>query len=297
MAASRSCCWWWWWDFILGLVAFFFIPFPSVECAVSETNGHWVIKVIKCIISFLRWHENNWSTRWTWCVRHALPSSKYPPVSEWRCAVEKVLAWSLLSLRFAAEMLDNLRGGIFAEDRELKCYTMCIAQMAGTVWVSGSIVHLSDHWSFETLSPSLTRWTKRAKSTCRKRSPRWTRCYRRTCGTRRRKRSTPAAMCVSIDLVLWADENPALFLSCLSALPCLILLHAEGRYKDSCDKTFYSTKCLAEYDRDVFLFPWWWWRVDRWQHARDRSGMKRSGTGIAETSAGSISRQQHNLTA
>uniref|UniRef100_A0A182Y8D0 PDZ domain-containing protein n=1 Tax=Anopheles stephensi TaxID=30069 RepID=A0A182Y8D0_ANOST len=41
--------------------------------------------------------------------------------------------------KVSTEMLDNLRNGIFAEDRELKCYTMCIAQMAGTMSKKGEI--------------------------------------------------------------------------------------------------------------------------------------------------------------
>nr|AWC08433.1 odorant-binding protein 22 [Bradysia odoriphaga] len=31
------------------------------------------------------------------------------------------------------ETLAGLRKGVFLEDRELKCYTLCIAQMAGTI--------------------------------------------------------------------------------------------------------------------------------------------------------------------
>ncbi|XP_318661.3 general odorant-binding protein lush [Anopheles gambiae] len=155
MAASRSCWWWWWWDFILGLVAFFFIPFPSVECAMTR----------KQLINSMD------------MMRSA-------------CAPK---------FKVSTEMLDNLRGGIFAEDRELKCYTMCIAQMAGTMNKKGEInVQKTLAQMDAMLPPDMRDKAKKAIHSCR---------------------------------------------------------DVQGRYKDSCDKTFYSTKCLAEYDRDVFLFP------------------------------------------
>ncbi|XP_040165478.1 general odorant-binding protein lush-like [Anopheles arabiensis] len=156
MAASRSCWWWrWWWDFILGLVAFFFIPFPSVECAMTR----------KQLINSMD------------MMRSA-------------CAPK---------FKVSTEMLDNLRGGIFAEDRELKCYTMCIAQMAGTMNKKGEInVQKTLAQMDAMLPPDMRDKAKEAIHSCR---------------------------------------------------------DVQGRYKDSCDKTFYSTKCLAEYDRDVFLFP------------------------------------------
>ncbi|CAD7082604.1 unnamed protein product [Hermetia illucens] len=43
--------------------------------------------------------------------------------------------------KVSVEMLDNLRKGIFVEDRELKCYTRCIAQMTGTLSKKGDIIN------------------------------------------------------------------------------------------------------------------------------------------------------------
>uniref|UniRef100_A0A182K4U0 Uncharacterized protein n=1 Tax=Anopheles christyi TaxID=43041 RepID=A0A182K4U0_9DIPT len=101
--------------------------------------------------------------------------------------------------KVSTEMLNNLRGGIFAEDRELKCYTMCIAQMAGTMNKKGEInVQKTIAQMDAMLPPDMREKAKEAIHSCR---------------------------------------------------------DVQGRYKDSCDKTFYSTKCLAEYDREVFLFP------------------------------------------
>uniref|UniRef100_A0A240PKY0 Uncharacterized protein n=1 Tax=Anopheles epiroticus TaxID=199890 RepID=A0A240PKY0_9DIPT len=101
--------------------------------------------------------------------------------------------------KVSTEMLDNLRGGIFAEDRELKCYTMCIAQMAGTMNKKGEInIQKTIAQMDAMLPPDMKEKAKEAIQSCRE---------------------------------------------------------VQGRYKDSCDKTFYSTKCLAEYDREVFLFP------------------------------------------
>uniref|UniRef100_A0A182SHP0 Uncharacterized protein n=1 Tax=Anopheles maculatus TaxID=74869 RepID=A0A182SHP0_9DIPT len=101
--------------------------------------------------------------------------------------------------KVSTEMLDNLRNGIFAEDRELKCYTMCIAQMAGTMSKKGEINIQKTLAQLDAmLPPDMKEKAKEAVHACRE---------------------------------------------------------AQGQYKDPCDKTFYSTKCLAEYDREVFLFP------------------------------------------
>ncbi|XP_052870472.1 general odorant-binding protein lush-like isoform X1 [Anopheles cruzii] len=97
------------------------------------------------------------------------------------------------------ETLDNLRKGIFVEDRELKCYTMCIAQMAGTMTKKGEVnIQKTLAQMDAMLPPDMREKAKEAIRACRE---------------------------------------------------------TQGQYKDSCDKTFYSTKCLAEYDPGVFLFP------------------------------------------
>ncbi|XP_052897452.1 general odorant-binding protein lush-like [Anopheles moucheti] len=101
--------------------------------------------------------------------------------------------------KVTTEMLDDLRNGIFVEDRELKCYTLCIAQMAGTMNKKGELNIQKTLAQLDAmLPPDMKEKAKEAVHACRE---------------------------------------------------------TQGRYKDSCDKTFYSTKCLAEYDREVFLFP------------------------------------------
>uniref|UniRef100_A0A182QJH2 Uncharacterized protein n=1 Tax=Anopheles farauti TaxID=69004 RepID=A0A182QJH2_9DIPT len=101
--------------------------------------------------------------------------------------------------KVSTDMLDDLRKGIFVDDRELKCYTMCIAQMAGTLTKKGEISISKTLAQLDAmLPPDMKDKAKEAVNACR---------------------------------------------------------DAQGKYKDSCDKTFYSTKCLAEYDREVFLFP------------------------------------------
>lgn len=48
--------------------------------------------------------------------------------------------------KVSIEILDDLRKGIFVEDdKELKCYTMCIAQMAGTVSYSNKFFFVLKH--------------------------------------------------------------------------------------------------------------------------------------------------------
>ncbi|XP_053665077.1 general odorant-binding protein lush-like [Anopheles marshallii] len=101
--------------------------------------------------------------------------------------------------KVTTEMLDDLRNGVFVEDRELKCYTLCIAQMAGTMNKKGELNIQKTLAQLDAmLPPDMKEKAKEAVQACRE---------------------------------------------------------TQGRYKDSCDKTFYSTKCLAEYDREVFLFP------------------------------------------
>ncbi|ETN61583.1 odorant binding protein, antennal [Anopheles darlingi] len=101
--------------------------------------------------------------------------------------------------KIETEMLDNLRKGIFEEDRELKCYTMCIAKMAGTITKKGDInIQKTLAQMDAMLPPDMRDKAKEAIHACRE---------------------------------------------------------TQGKYTDPCDKTFYSTKCLADYDRDVFLFP------------------------------------------
>ncbi|KFB44228.1 odorant binding protein [Anopheles sinensis] len=96
-------------------------------------------------------------------------------------------------------MLDNLRKGILEDDRELKCYTMCIAQMGGTLTKKGEInVQKTLAQLDAMLPPEMKQKAKDAVQSCRE---------------------------------------------------------TQGQYKDPCDKTFYTTKCLAEYDPDSFLFP------------------------------------------
>ncbi|XP_053677353.1 general odorant-binding protein lush-like [Anopheles nili] len=101
--------------------------------------------------------------------------------------------------KVTTEMLDNLRKGIFEEDRELKCYTACIAKMIGTLNKKGEINVPKMLTQMDVMMPpDIKEKAKEAIQACR---------------------------------------------------------DVQAQYKDTCDKTFYSTKCLAEYDGEVFMFP------------------------------------------
>ncbi|XP_058836777.1 general odorant-binding protein lush isoform X2 [Topomyia yanbarensis] len=97
--------------------------------------------------------------------------------------------------------LDGLKSGDFPPepDTELKCYTMCIAQMAGTLTKKGEVSFSKTSAQIEAmLPPELKAPAKEALNHCK---------------------------------------------------------NAQASYKDPCDRVFYSVKCAAEFNRDVFIFP------------------------------------------
>ncbi|XP_014089270.1 general odorant-binding protein lush [Bactrocera oleae] len=98
------------------------------------------------------------------------------------------------------EILDNLRAGEFIENNgELKCYTRCIAQLAGTVTKKGEF-------------------------------------------------SVQKAL-AQIPIILPPEMQNA-------AKEALIACKdVQKAYKDSCDKVFYTTKCVRDYDPSTFKFP------------------------------------------
>ncbi|XP_065081604.1 general odorant-binding protein lush [Ochlerotatus camptorhynchus] len=97
--------------------------------------------------------------------------------------------------------LDELKSGNFPNDadKELKCYTMCIAQMAGTLTKKGEL--------------SLSKTTAQIEA------------------------MLPPELKVPAKEALNACKN------------------TQTTYKDPCEKVFYSAKCAAEYNPDVFVFP------------------------------------------
>ncbi|XP_058459220.1 general odorant-binding protein lush [Malaya genurostris] len=98
-------------------------------------------------------------------------------------------------------ILNGLKAAKFPAnpDSELKCYTMCIAQMAGTLTKKGEISFSKTSAQIEAmLPPDLKPAAKEALNHCK---------------------------------------------------------NAQAAYKDSCDKVFYSVKCAADFNPDVFIFP------------------------------------------
>uniref|UniRef100_A0A182IXM6 Uncharacterized protein n=1 Tax=Anopheles atroparvus TaxID=41427 RepID=A0A182IXM6_ANOAO len=147
---------------------------------------------------------------WLWWAPTILAVLIMPftPTSLVQCAMSRKQLLSSMDMmrsacspkfKVSTEMLDSLRQGIFEEDRELKCYTMCIAQMAGTMTKKGELnIQKTLSQLDAMLPPGMKETAKEAVLACRE---------------------------------------------------------TQGRYNDPCEKTFYTTKCLAEYDREVFLFP------------------------------------------
>nr|AMQ13068.1 odorant binding protein 6 [Culex pipiens pallens] len=97
--------------------------------------------------------------------------------------------------------LNELTAGNFRSDPdpELKCYTVCIAQMAGTLTKKGEI--------------SLSKTT------------------------------------AQIDAML-PNEMKAFAKEAMTACK-----DAQAGYKETCDKIYYSVKCVAEFNKDALLFP------------------------------------------
>ncbi|XP_055631362.1 general odorant-binding protein lush [Toxorhynchites rutilus septentrionalis] len=97
--------------------------------------------------------------------------------------------------------LDALKAGNFPPepDNEIKCYTVCIAQMAGTLTKKGDLSYSKTLAQIDAMLPSeLKAPAKEALNACK---------------------------------------------------------NAQSGYKESCDKVYYSVKCAAEFNPDVFLFP------------------------------------------
>nr|XP_019527418.2 general odorant-binding protein lush [Aedes albopictus] len=97
--------------------------------------------------------------------------------------------------------LDELKAGRFADgaDKELKCYTMCIAQMAGTLTKKGELSLSKTTAQIEAMLPQeLKAAAKEALNACK---------------------------------------------------------DTQAGYKDPCEKVYFSAKCAAEYNPDVFFFP------------------------------------------
>ncbi|XP_053690095.1 general odorant-binding protein lush [Sabethes cyaneus] len=97
--------------------------------------------------------------------------------------------------------LNNLREGKFPvdADNELKCYTMCIAQMAGTLTKKGEISYSKTAAQIDAMLPTeLKAPAKEALNACK---------------------------------------------------------NEQSSYKDPCDRVFFSIKCAAEFNPDVFIFP------------------------------------------
>ncbi|XP_055535293.1 general odorant-binding protein lush isoform X2 [Wyeomyia smithii] len=97
--------------------------------------------------------------------------------------------------------LDSLRAGKFPADpdNELKCYTMCIAQMAGTLTKKGEISYSKTVAQIDAMLPTeLKAPAKEALNACK---------------------------------------------------------NEQSSYKDPCDRVFFSVKCAAEFNPEVFIFP------------------------------------------
>nr|ALS40434.1 putative odorant-binding protein lush [Zeugodacus tau]QKN21533.1 odorant-binding protein [Zeugodacus tau] len=102
--------------------------------------------------------------------------------------------------KVATEILDNLRAGEFIENNgELKCYTRCIAQLAGTVTKKGEFsVQKALAQIPIILPPEMQEAAKAALNACK---------------------------------------------------------DVQKSYKDSCERVFYTTKCVRDYDPATFKFP------------------------------------------
>ncbi|XP_055592775.1 general odorant-binding protein lush [Uranotaenia lowii] len=100
-----------------------------------------------------------------------------------------------------AAALDQLKEGKFKPDpeKELKCYTMCIAQMAGTMTKKGELSYSKTAAQFDAMfPPDLKGPVKEVLDACK---------------------------------------------------------DAQTPYKDPCDRVYFSLKCAAETNPDVFVFP------------------------------------------
>ncbi|XP_053955006.1 general odorant-binding protein lush [Anastrepha obliqua] len=102
--------------------------------------------------------------------------------------------------KIPVELLDRLRGGDFVENNaELKCYTKCVAQLAGTVTKKGDFsVQKALAQIPIILPPEIQDTAKAALNACK---------------------------------------------------------DVQKSYKDSCERVFYTTKCVRDYDPDTFKFP------------------------------------------
>nr|QKN21085.1 odorant-binding protein [Bactrocera correcta] len=102
--------------------------------------------------------------------------------------------------KIATEILDNLRAGEFVENNgDLKCYTRCIAQLAGTVTKKGDFsVQKALAQIPIILPPEMQGPAKEALNACK---------------------------------------------------------DVQKNYKESCDKVFYTTKCVRDFDPATFKFP------------------------------------------
>lgn len=92
----------------------------------------------------------------------------------------------------------GLKKGAFTEDRDLKCYTLCVAQMAGTMKKS----EISEQKTINQID--------------------------------------------NVFPTEWKENSRKVFENCK---------HIQFNYKDLCDKVFYSTKCMYEFNPEEFRFP------------------------------------------
>lgn len=105
-----------------------------------------------------------------------------------------------ICLLISITTVPGLRKGAFVEDnKDLKCYTMCVAQMAGTLTKKNEISRQKTFAQIENLLP--------------------------------------------VELKAYMFEV---------AEACK---NVQTGYKDPCDRTYYTAKCMYEFSPEKFLFP------------------------------------------
>ncbi|XP_061518721.1 general odorant-binding protein lush isoform X2 [Anopheles gambiae] len=119
--------------------------------------------------------------------------------------------------------LHGLRKSIFPAnpDKELKCYAMCIAQMAGTVSMLANISSNSNNMVW---FPFFRQMTKKGEISFSK-------------------------TMAQIEAMLPPE---------MKTMAKEALTHCKDTqtsYKDPCDKAYFSAKCAADFTPDTFMFP------------------------------------------
>ncbi|KNC24540.1 General odorant-binding protein lush, partial [Lucilia cuprina] len=127
------------------------------------------------------------------------------------------------------DQLDNLRNGIFDESSsELKCYTKCVAQLAGTVTKKGDFsISKATAQIPIILPPEIQDIAKAALASCKE--------------IRKCKNTTIT------------NKNAYIIIKFLRKF--YILFNAEKDYKESCERIFYVTKCVRDFSPKDFKFP------------------------------------------